>query len=172
MKLEQYQTGDLFICSGTSEISNTIKLATGSAFSHTAQCLWINEELYIIEAQKEGIVMYPFRTWVYKFNYTFLVYRNPNVKPETDWSKNAMQYLGIGYDKKGLVHGLAKNILKQLVEKVSKKIVAEDMPLKYRDNGLFWCSEYTMKLVGVKNPEDYSPKLVYEYCVKNKFIKL
>ena len=40
------------------------------------------------------------------------------------------------------------------------------MKEKYRNNGLFWCSELTMKPY-VKNPEQFTPQDVYEWLIDN-----
>jgi len=166
------KTGDIFICIGTSKISNIIQRATGSVYSHTSQSVWIDDDLFMIEAQKEGVILLPFAVWVRKYNYDYTIFRDPFCYDEKNWTKNAFRYLGKPYDKKGLAHGLFKNAFKIIVEKFTSRTVAEDMPLKYRNNGYFWCSEFTMKLIGVKNPEDYSPKMVYKYCLRNNFIKI
>lgn len=150
------KTGDVGLCIGKSLISKTIQKATDSIYSHTTQFVWVDGTLFVIEAQAEGVVMCTFDQWQRKYNYEFVVYRNPNCIPAERWRRNAMQYLGVKYDKKGLAIGLFASVLKRT-----------NMADKYRNNGAFWCSELTAKLQQIECPEDYSPKLIAEYCVKN-----
>jgi len=130
--------------------------ATDSIYSHTTNFIWIDGKLYVIEAQSEGVIMLPFETWQRKYNYEFVVYRNPNCLEEKRFRMNAMQYLGVKYDKKGLAVGLIASFLKR-----------KDMSEKYRNNGMFWCSELTAKLHQILNAEDFSPKLIGEFSVIN-----
>jgi hypothetical protein len=150
------KTGDIGCCIGVSTLSKTIQKATDSIFSHTTQFIWVDGVLFVIEAQAEGVVMYSYETWQRKYNYDFIIFRNPSCLPEERWRKNAMQYLGVKYDKKGLAVGLFASLLKRT-----------DMHDKYRNNGMFWCSELTAKLALIQFPEDYSPKLIGEYGFKN-----
>lgn len=150
------KTGDIGLCIGTSGLSQTIQKATSSIYSHTTNFIWCDGVLYVLEAQADGVVMYTFEVWQRKYNYEFVVYRNTNCLPEERFRRNAMQYLGVKYDKKGLAVGLLASFLKR-----------KDMAEKYRNNGMFWCSELTAKLHQILNSEDFSPKLIGEFSVKN-----
>lgn len=165
LDISKIQTGDTGLCEGTSELAKTIQHSTNSKFSHTCQFFWLHGVLYVIDAQKDGVSPQTYKSWQREYGYKVTIYRNPNCLAENRWISNAMQYSRVKYDKKGLIVGLIKSKTLWFWKK-------KDMDDKYRNNGLFWCSEYTMKLIGVENPEDYSPQGVYEYCLKNNFLKI
>ena len=101
------KTGDVAFCVGKSELSKAILKSTNGKFSHTAQFFWLNEELYVIDAQENGVCPRKFDYWSKLYDYTFEVYRNPNPINEMFWINKAMSYSGVPYDKKGLAIGFA-----------------------------------------------------------------
>jgi hypothetical protein len=154
----ELKTGDILICRGKGELSKIIKKVTKSDWSHTAQILIINKIAYVIDAQKEGVLLRKFEFWLHEFEYKYEVYRDPFPISELYYIDNALQYSGLNYDFKGLGSGLLRTLL-----------CYKEMPNKYRNNGKFWCSEYTMKLQGVEDPEEYSPDRVRNYLIQNNF---
>jgi len=155
----KFKTGDVLICKGKGALSKIIKGITKSEWSHTAQILIINNKVYVIDAQKEGILLRKFDFWCEEFDYQFEVYRETKEGiNESYFIDNALQYSGVNYDFKGLSFGLLRTLL-----------CYKEMPNKFRNNGSFWCSEYTMKLQGVQDPEEYSPERVRQYLIQNNF---
>jgi len=98
------------------------------------------------------------KQWQYDFNYSYVVFRS--IDKGRDLSNWFMQFSGVKYDKKGLAVGLFKSLVKNIFNTKST------MKEKYRNNGLFWCSELTMKPY-VANPEQFSPQDVYEWLIDN-----
>ena len=60
MEWQDIKTGDSLFVQGTSKVAQIIKLFMGSPWSHTGKCLWINGELFIIEAIESGVSATPF----------------------------------------------------------------------------------------------------------------
>lgn len=158
------QPNDILVCVGHSALSKTILKATGGEWSHTAQVIKVNDDLMIFDAQEGGCMARTFDKWKHEFNYNYKVFRNPkqNIVDLSDWF---LQFSGVKYDKKGLAVGLGKSFFKNLFNTNSR------MKTKYRNNGLFWCSELTMKPY-VQDPEQYAPQDVYEWLIKNKWYEI
>ena len=157
------KAGDILVCRGNSKLSKTIMSATKGEFSHTAQVISLNGILYIFDAQKGGCMARTFKEWKRKYNYDFEVFRSRREIPKY-YSDHMMLYSGVEYDKKGLAVGLFKSLFLKLFKR-------KEMSEKYRNNGLFWCSELTMKF-HVLNPEQYTPQKVYEWLIANNWIKV
>lgn len=172
LDISNINTGDYGVCKADRAVSETIKFSTGSEFSHTTQFYWYFGVLYVIEAQEYGIVELTYDAWRRKYNYEVEIFRNPTLSiNEEMWVTRAKHYLGVPYDRKGLAVGLARSIVERIKKFFSLK-PNTDMNDKYRNNGKFWCSEYTAKLIGIHNPEDYSPQNIYDYFKRNNWIKI
>ena len=157
------QANDILVCVGKSQLAKTILKATDGQWSHTAQVIELNGTPYIFDAQEGGCMPRTLKQWQYDFNYMYLVFRPIN--KGNDLSNWFMQFSGVKYDKKGLVVGLFKSLFKNIFNTKST------MKEKYRNNGLFWCSELTMKPY-VANPEQFSPQDVYEWLINNPNFEL
>jgi hypothetical protein len=156
--LNLLQPSDILICVGNSVLAKTILKATGGQWSHTAQVIELNGIKYIFDAQEGGCMPRTFDRWKREFDYEFKVFRRTPTKDLSDWY---MQFSGTRYDKKGLAVGLGKSLIKNVFS------TKQQMKDKYRNNGLFWCSELTMKPY-VDNPEQFTPQDVYEWVTRNK----
>ena len=158
--LNKLQAGDVLICVGKSELSKTILKATNGTYSHTAQVIDNkNGKTVIFEAQADGCDEIDFHDWLKKWDYDFIVFRNPNENAR-NLSNWFLQFKGVKYDKKGFAVGLLKSLFR-----------FKRMSEKYRNNGYFWCSELTMKPY-VENPEQYTPQKVYEWLIANNWIEI
>ena len=155
---ELLEPSDILICVGSGALSKTILKATGGEWSHTAQVIKLNGKLYIFDAQEGGCMPRTFERWQREFEYDFRVFRRIPNKDLSDWY---MQFSGTKYDKKGLAVGLGKSFVKNLLK------TNATMKEKFRNNGLFWCSELTMKPY-VDNPEQFTPHDVFEWVTRNK----
>lgn len=168
MKITNIKTGAVGVCWANREISEVIKFSTNSKFSHTCQFFWWNGILYVIDAQDRGFIPVTFENWKNKWKYEMIVFNPPYPIDEKQWCINAMNYSGVQYDKKGLAVGLFRSLINRGKEIFGLE-TNKDMKDKYRNNGLFWCSEATMRLIGAANPEDYSPQDVYDYLINNNW---
>lgn len=161
------KANDVLLCVGESELSKAILKATNGKFSHTAQIIELNfegkKEIFVFDAQKGGCIARPFDNWIREFGYDFKVFRNPEER--NNLSRWFMQFSGVQYDFKGLATGLFKSLIKNTFKTKSQ------MKESFRNNGLFWCSELTMKPY-VQNPEQFSPQNVFEYVTFNKWIEI
>ena len=156
--VNKLQANDILICRGDRALSKAILKATGGEWSHTAQVIKLNGKPYIFDAQEGGCMARTFEKWKDDFDYDFVVFRRNDANDFSDWF---MQFSGVKYDKKGLVVGLGKAFIKNLFK------TKDEMKEKYRNNGLFWCSELTMKPY-VSNPEQYTPQDVYNFVKRNR----
>ena len=154
----ELKKNDILVCVGRSALSKAILKATDGQYSHTAQVIELNGELFIFDAQEGGCMPRTIKQWEYDFDYDYVVFRH--IQEYRDLSMWFMQFSGVKYDKKGLAVGLFKSLVKNIFR------TNDTMKEKYRNNGLFWCSELTMKPY-VKNPEQFSPQDVYEWLIDN-----
>lgn len=158
------KANDILICTGEGEVSKAILKATKGTYSHTAQIIELTfegkNEIFVFDAQKGGCIPRTFDEWIRTFNYEFRVFRNPNER--NNLSRWFMQFSGVEYDFKGLTVGLIKSFLKNTFKTKAQ------MKKEFRNNGLFWCSELTMKPY-VQDPEQYAPQDVFEWLVSNNW---
>lgn len=166
--MEYLKTGDILICSGNRLISRLIKFFTKSKVSHTANVLLIEGQIYIIDAQKEGIVLNSFKAWKKKYSYTYIIYRRNDVTDDEIWQKSftkrALSQSGVKYDYELL-------FIEHSLELIKDKYFAfnnSDVDRRFENNGKFVCSEFTMWLHKVPYAYKFTPQMVYEY-VKNSF---
>lgn len=168
--INKLRAGDILVCKGSSTLSKTILKSTKGVYSHTAQVIELNNKLYIIDAQEGGFIPRTFEYWRHTFDYDFRVFRNPTPTMNAiDISNWFMQFSGVPYDKKGLAVGLGKSIMKNSWFKFL--LSDEKMAEHYRNNGMFWCSESSVKLY-VNDSEQYTPQKVYEWLLEKKWIEI
>jgi len=161
--MAELKANDILVCVGKSQLSKTILKATNGNYSHTAQVIELNGRLYIFDAQEGGCMPRLYDVWMREFDYEYVVFRNPN--PTNDLSDWFMQFSGVRYDKKGFAVGLGKSLIKNIFK------TKDTMHERYRNNGLFWCSELTMKPY-VNDPEQYAPQDVYDFLIRNKWLQI
>ena len=152
------KTGDILHCSGTRFLSKAIKAATRSEYSHTAIFIWIWDAPYVIDAQKDGVNVRPWKEWNEEFNYTIKVHRSPEKVNEKTFATKALSKSGnTGYDFEGL---FARQPLKLITGKWKE---AGD-----KDERMF-CSEYVAWVYGIKDSYKMTPQELYEWCTENGF---
>jgi hypothetical protein len=166
IRVEDIQTGDLLHCRGNGVIAKLISFFTKSKVTHTAVAIRLWGQLYIIDAQRKGIIPRSFYSWCNTYKYKFEVQRNPKFKEEKDFAIKAMSQSGTDYD------------FELLLVEYPHKIIAETVKLnlrlrkKFESNDRFICSEYAMWCHGIEQPYKFTPKLVKEYCYKNNWITI
>lgn len=170
IEVSRLRSGDILVCTSESDLGKTIMKATGGEFSHTAVIVEINGILYVFDAQLKGCKPMLLKHWIDKWGYDFRVFRNPNPKAsDIDLSNWYLQFSGVDYDVKGFSVGIIKSFL--VNSKLRFLVSDKTMNEKYRNNGLFWCSELTMKFY-VKDAHEYTPQKVYEWIKKNNWYEI
>jgi hypothetical protein len=155
----ELKTGDILNCTGKKLLSKIIKLFTKSRFSHTAIFIEIWGEQFIMDAQKDGIQLRPFKEWVKKYNYDYEVRRAPYEINQVNFSKRMTSRLGTPYDVKSLVIG-------QPIEIFTGKWITD----KHEDyTKKLYCSEFVAWCYGVESYYKMSPQDVYEWQLLNMF---
>ncbi|MFN5417666.1 MAG: hypothetical protein ACK5B9_11465 [Flavobacteriia bacterium] len=153
MNTDLIQTGDLLHCEGNGIIAKGIKLFTKSKVTHTAVAIRIWGQLFIMDAQNEGVFPRPFNAWMRKYNYKFTVSRSPFHIHEENFAKRMMTMCGSPYDRDLFLKGYPKEI-----------ILKRNLEDSFEGNGKFICSEFAMWCHGVPQPFRYTPKEIVEYC--------
>lgn len=152
------QTGDILHCTGKGIISRMIMWATKSNFSHTAVFLEIWGQPYIIEAQKNGVNVKTLEEWQKKYNYKYIVHRNPCLINTHRYSIRAMSIVGVtGYDFISL-------LLRQPLSLITGRWARERKP-----EDKMYCSEYAMWTHGVSGSKRMTPQDAHDHCIKNKW---
>ncbi len=161
--IEEIKTGDLLHCQGSGIIPRLISLFTGSKITHTAVAIRIWGQLYIIDAQRQGVFPRPFGTWMSKYDYKFEVQRNPNCDEEKIFALRAMSKSGSKYDLNLL-------LIEQPTKITSEKVgLGFEVNSKFKRNDSYICSEYAMWCHKVEDSHKFTPKMVKEYCDKNNW---
>jgi hypothetical protein len=166
MNTDLIKTGDLLHCEGKSIIAKAIKFFTGSAITHTAVAIRIWDQLYIIDAQRQGVFPRPFGTWLAKYNYAFTVQRSPYNVQEKAFATRAMSKSGSKYDLQLLLLEHPEQITR------NKLGMKSGIDGKFERNDSYVCSEFALWCYSVPNPEKYTPVMVKEYCDKNNWLTI
>ena len=155
-----FKTGDILNCTGHAPHSKGIMIATKSKYSHTAIVLVVWGEIYVIDAQSNGVSPKPFLEWQKKYKYTYEVRRAPFLIDEQAFYKKAMSKSGLtAYDWEGL---LIKQPWKLITGKWRNKGEKEDDKQ--------YCSEYAAWCYGVIESYRMSPQDFYEWQIRKKFL--
>lgn len=159
----QLLDGDILICRGNGLIAKGISSSTDSWATHTAQVMYVNGELCVFDAQKEGAFPRSFNKWMKEYDYEFEVYRYGHNINKTLWSRGCVQLFGLDYGVQHLTLGFWRKL-------IGGKAVKD----KYGKDGRVVCSELTMRLMWVfglrvDDPWNYTPEDVQNFLKKNKF---
>jgi len=157
--MEVLKHGDILHCSGQRIISKGIKLFTKSEFSHTALFILINGEPFVIDAQKDGVNPRPFDKWVEKYNYKYI---SSSPEWEFDPLEKALSKSGTtGYDFELFALRYPSKIIKGLFTKKEVEL------RRVKNEGeRMICSEFVAWVLGLENPQNYTPKDLYIYCMR------
>lgn len=101
MKLMQF---DVLHCKRKSLLSRLISFFTKSKVTHTALVIEIWGDLYIIDAQRNGVNLKPLSEWINHYKYEYTVSRPRFKIPQQEFNDRAMNFIGFpNYDFKGLL---------------------------------------------------------------------
>lgn len=101
MKLQQF---DVLHCKRKSLLSKAIGFFTKSKVTHTSLVVEIWGDLYIIDAQRNGVNLKPLYEWQNKYKYEYIVSRPKFEIPQREFNDRAMDCIGFpNYDFKGLL---------------------------------------------------------------------
>ncbi len=101
MEDNKIKHGDILICSRNSLLSNIIRKATNSKYSHTAIAIEIWGRMYIVDMQRKGVELNTLEEWKSKWRYEYIIYRNINASQEyKSIAKRAISIVGrkVKYD--------------------------------------------------------------------------
>lgn len=158
MKLK---TGDILHCIGDSWLSKTIRWFTKSHVNHTGIVVEVWGQLYVIDAQKNGVNPKPLEAWLREYKYEVIVSR-PNYPIDVrKFCIRAFSKVGLtGYDFESLIirHPLA----------IIRGKWAKD---KDPNDKRMVCSEYVAWVFNIEKPYRITPKKLYDYCTRKKFVE-
>lgn len=158
-EVNQLKTGDILHCFRDTLLSRIIVRLTGGDVSHTAVVVECWDQVYVVDAQKDGVNARPLTEWLKKYKYSKITVArgiNPmskNVKKE--YSIKAFSMIGhTGYDFVTL-------LLRFPIAIFTGKWLKER---KLTDR--MTCSHYVGWLENLRNAEALSPKDIKDYTMK------
>jgi len=161
MDTTQITTADILHCRGNRWLARLIMFFTRSKFSHSAIAIRVNGNLFVVDAQKDGINLRPFESWHAKYNYKIEVQRmmmNPTKCRIVE--KRALSKIGMtSYDFESLV-------ISQPIHLLTGKWVNDDKDQAEK----MTCSEFVAWCFQIDNFYKMTPRDLYEWCVINKSI--
>lgn len=163
MDLSVIKTGDLLHCQGKGFIPKAIAFFTGSKITHTAVAIRIWGQLYVIDAQRQGVFPRPFGTWMAEYDYKFEVQRNPLCEEEKPFAMRAMSKSGSKYDLELLLAEHPSEIAKDEIG------INSDINQKFERNDKYVCSEFATWCHKIPESYKFTPKMVKEYADKNNW---
>lgn len=141
-----------------------IRFFTKSDITHAATYITLCGDAYIIDSQKDGTNLRPFDKWQKEYNYDYIVLRSNNINVN-DFIKRAFSLCGTtGYDFELFAIRYPFQIVKSW-------ITGKDfhMPKKWGEDERMICSESVAWEHGIENSQDYTPKKLYDYCLKKNW---
>ncbi len=148
------KTGDILHCKSNRLLGKIIRWVTKSKFaSHSAVVVECWGQIYIVDAQKNGINPKPLKAWLNEYKYDVVVARlKLGPKDPKAFSIRAFTKVGLtGYDFGSLIF---KHPWKAITGKWRKQRKPEDKMI---------CSEYVAWLYHIEDAERISPHDLYNH---------
>lgn len=157
---QDLKTGDILHCSRKGVISKLISWFTKSKITHTATVVTVWDQIYIVDAQKDGVNARPLQAWLEEYGYTVIVARNEVIPPDPrEYSIEAFSKIGhTGYD---FISLLWRHPWAIITGKWGKD--------KDPDDDRMVCSEYVAWLYDIVDPYRITPKKMHQYTTANNF---
>ena len=156
---EQLTHGDILHCRGSRLISRLIMRFTKSRWSHTALVVVVEGELFIIDAQRDGVNMRPFDAWHKKYGYTMEVSRPDIMAMPPGLRKRALSKIGVtAYDFESLFLRYPWMLITGKWKNRGDK-----------EDDRMYCSEFVAWCYDHPNWFRMSPELVHEWCANSVF---
>jgi len=151
------KTGDILICKGKSWISRAIMRVTKGTWSHSAIVVECWGEPCIAEAQRRGVNLKDFKTWVDSWGYEYEVFRYKGDFSPKQISVKALAKCGeTKYDLKTFFLRIPFRLLfkKHRVKRSQQK-----------QNEKFICSEFTSYVwnIKIKGTHEITPQEQFDY---------
>jgi len=149
------KTGDLIFCNRDTLLSRIIRWFTKSEFSHVAVVIEVWGQLYIIDAQKDGVQLRRMDAWLKKYKYKDLrVGRRLGQLNEHAFAMRAMTKCGVTrYDIWSL-------IFRQPIHILTGKWIG-----KTKDDDLMYCSDFAGWSHFIEDYEKMSPQDLYNHTL-------
>lgn len=160
-------TGDILHCKGKRLLSKMIGFATRSEFTHTAIVKIEEGVVFIVEMQRNGCEPKTYENWQATYGYKYIATRDPNVKPH---AIKLRIFNKIGYAR----YDIALLFLRYPIKLLLSLFFGKDIVMKRKKNEemRMTCSEFVAYCCEWKDPQNYSPKDVYNKCIADGHIIL
>ncbi len=154
------QTGDILHCKGKRLLSRLIAFATNSEFTHTAIVKVEEGSVFIAEMQKNGCEFKTYENWQKVYDYKYVATRS-NVSMD---NISIRIYKKLGYAR----YDFALLALRYPVKLLKSLIFNKEFSINRSRNeeNRMTCSEFVAYCMGWSEPQDYSPKDVYNRCIE------
>lgn len=157
---DKLQVGDILHCRGKRLLSRMIMRVSRSQWSHTAIVVESWGQLFIIDAQQNGVNARPYKEWVKQYGYDVEIARPINPVHVEEFCKKAFGKIGhTRYD------------IASLFWHQPLYILTGKWRGRTQDNALkkMYCSEFVGWMYELPNWWTLSPKQVYEITEDPKF---
>lgn len=158
----ELRTGDVLHCKGHRLLSKAISFFTKSPITHSAVVIECWGQIYVVDAQKNGVNPKPLKAWLEEYKYDIYVSR-PKIGPKDPktFSIKAFSKVGlIGYDFESLLWKFPISILTGKWGK--DKDPNEDKMV---------CSEYVAWLWQIERSYRITPKRLHELLQRSSFLQ-
>lgn len=160
--MENLKTGDILICKGKTWISRGIMKITKGKYSHTALVIQVGNLKCIAEGQARGINLKDYKTWLYKWGYTYEIFRHNKNFDKNEISGRAIAKCGeTRYDWRTFFGRIPRRlILKNSIDKRTESEKARKMI----------CSEFTAWVwkIRLRGTYEMTPQEQYNYLKISK----
>lgn len=149
----QLKTGDILHCTGARLLARLVMFFTRSKISHTAIVICVWDQLYVIDAQKNGVNPKPLQDWLDYYKYKIKVSRNFSLFNEKNLSIRCFSKVGLtSYDFVSLLFYQPWYLLTERWIGKTKENSTKRM----------YCSEYVGWCLEIENYWELSPEDIYK----------
>lgn len=155
------KTGDILHCSRNTLVSRLIMWFTKGKYSHTAVAVECWGQIYIVDAQSDGVQPKPLEHWIKKYKYKVIVAR-PRTGPKDPKTFCIKAFSRVSVQK----YDMVSLLLVHPIYAITGKWLAKGDPNRRADI----CSEYVARLYNIEDPYKMTPKKMYDYTINLDFI--
>ena len=152
--MKQIKDGDILHCKSNSVLSKLIRYFTKGRYSHTALVISLEGILFIVDSQHDGTRIRTFEAWKNTYNYKYKISRP--LDPKQKLLQEVKEYINTSYGYGDMLRHLFLSYTGIWLgsKRESKHLI---------------CSEFVMRIYGMKDAYRANPTDAYIWCLENDF---
>lgn len=154
------KTGDILHCHGSRFLARLIKRFTKGWSTHTAVVVEVWGQIYVIDAQSDGVNPRPLEAWLQTYQYEIIVAR-PKVGPKDPKAFSIRAFTKVGHTAYDFMSLFIRHPYSIITGKWSRD--------KDPNSKRMVCAEYVAWLYQIEKPYRITPKKLRDYTMRSEF---